>query len=159
MTDLPYRRGVGLMLFNGRGHVFVGQRNDMAGEAWQMPQGGIDDGEAPETAALRELEEEIGTNKAAIIAQSADWIRYDFPAGLAGWVRDGKYRGQMQKWFALRFTGIDADIDLNTAHPEFRAWRWAAYGDLVDLVVPFKRELYQAVVAEFAELAAELTQI
>ncbi len=121
-----------------------------------MPQGGIDDGESPETAALRELEEEIGTAKAEIIAASTDWIRYDLPPELVGKAWKGRYRGQKQKWFALRFTGTDADINIETEHPEFDAWRWVDFDRLVDLVVPFKRELYRAVVKEFHPTAKNL---
>jgi putative (di)nucleoside polyphosphate hydrolase len=155
-ATLPYRQGVGLVLFNTAGQVFAARRIDTDGLAWQMPQGGIDKGETPEQAALRELEEEIGTAKAEIIGQSQDWLTYDLPDHLVGKVWKGKYRGQKQKWFALRFTGQDADIDINTEHPEFCEWRWVAFDDLVELIVPFKRDLYRAVVAEFAPLAKSL---
>lgn len=154
--DLPYRRGVGLVLFNDQGLVFAARRIDTDQDAWQMPQGGIDDGEQPETAALRELEEEIGTAKAEIIAETKDWLTYDLPAELVGKVWKGRYRGQTQKWYALRFTGQDSDINIATKHPEFNDWRWMDLADLVDKIVPFKRDLYRAVLAEFGALAETL---
>jgi putative (di)nucleoside polyphosphate hydrolase len=153
-AGLPYRPGVGLMLLNARGQVFVAQRLDMPSAAWQMPQGGIDPGETPRQAALRELHEEIGTDKAEIVAESRDWIRYDLPADLVRKLWSGRYRGQEQKWFALRFLGTDADIDIATAEPEFSAWRWAELAELPDLIVPFKRDLYRRLIAEFAAVAA-----
>lgn len=148
-ATLPYRPCVGIALFNRDGLVFAAERIDTPG-AWQMPQGGIDKGEEPRAAALRELEEEIGTRSAEIIGESADWLTYDLPPELVGKVWKGKYRGQRQKWFALRFTGRDADIDIVTKHPEFKAWRWLALADLPDLIVPFKRAVYEAVAREFA---------
>lgn len=152
---LPYRPGVGAVLFNDRGWVFVGQRIDATGEAWQLPQGGIDAGEEPETAVLRELAEEIGTAKAVVIARSVRPLRYALPAELVGRVWHGRYGGQEQWWFALRFTGSDDDIDLNAHnHPEFSAWRWVPIGELPRLAVGFKRQLYTDLVAEFAHLAA-----
>lgn len=154
MTNLPYRPGVGLMLFNAEGRVFVGRRIDSTVEAWQMPQGGIDDGETPEQAALRELAEEIGTNDAEIIASSRDWLTYDLPAELVGKVWKGRFRGQKQKWFALRFRGSDADINIATAHPEFNAWCWAPFEQLAELIVPFKRTLYLQVMEEFRDTSA-----
>jgi putative (di)nucleoside polyphosphate hydrolase len=155
-NDLPYRRGVGLMLFNRRGQVWVGQRLDQSVENWQMPQGGIDDGETPEQAALRELAEEIGTDRAEIIATSRDWLTYDLPPDLIGVAWKGRYRGQQQKWFALRFLGEDSDINIDMPHAEFGAWRWVDFNQLVDLIVPFKRALYQQVTREFALLAEDL---
>ncbi len=152
-ADRPYRPCVGIMLLNPAGHVFVAQRIDQRVEAWQMPQGGIDEGETPAAAALRELAEEIGTDKAEILAESPDWIPYDLPEALADKVWKGRYRGQTQKWFAMRFTGTDGDIDLDTRHPEFDAWRWAAMDDLPSLIVPFKRPVYERVVATFRHLA------
>lgn len=147
-----YRPCVGLLLLNARGEVFVGRRIDTAG-AWQMPQGGIDPDEDPRAAALRELAEEIGTAKATIIAESGVWRHYDLPPALARRIWGGRFRGQAQKWFALRFTGTDADIDLNaTPHVEFDAWQWVALDRLVDLIVPFKREVYVDVVREFSPL-------
>ncbi|PWR21702.1 RNA pyrophosphohydrolase [Zavarzinia compransoris] len=154
ISALPYRPCVGIMLINPAGLVFVGQRLDNLVEAWQMPQGGIDKGEEPAEAAFRELGEETGTTKAEIIAESADWLTYDLPAELVPQVWKGRYRGQRQKWYAMRFTGTDADINIETRHPEFAAWRWAPHRDLPGLIVPFKRALYEAVVAEFAPLFA-----
>lgn len=154
-STLPYRRGVGLMLFNPQGLVFVGRRNDTV-DAWQMPQGGIDEGETPVQAALRELEEEVGTAHAEILAESPEWRQYDLPPELVGKVWKGRYRGQVQKWFALRYAGRDCDIDIRTKHAEFSDWRWVRYDQLIELIVPFKRELYSAVIAEFATLARDL---
>jgi putative (di)nucleoside polyphosphate hydrolase len=148
-NHLPYRRGVGIMLLNARGEVFVAKRIDTVSEAWQMPQGGIDDGELPAAAALRELKEEIGTDNATILAESADWYRYDLPADLVPKIWKGRYRGQEQKWYALRFNGTDTDINIATEHPEFCEWKWVAIDTLPDLIVPFKRTLYTALVAEF----------
>lgn len=147
-----YRPNVGMMLIGPDRRVFVGQRLDTRMDAWQMPQGGIDRGETPEQAALRELEEEIGTGKAELLRVSADWFAYDLPADLARTMWKGRYRGQAQKWAALRFTGVDDDIRLDTAHPEFRSWRWARASELPSLIVPFKRDVYSAVVREFADL-------
>jgi putative (di)nucleoside polyphosphate hydrolase len=156
-TNLPrdYRLGVGVMLLDKDGRVFAAKRIDTPGDAWQMPQGGIDKGEDPREAAYRELEEEIGTAKAKIIAESRDWLTYDLPPELLGQkVWGGRYRGQKQKWFAMRFTGEDSDIDLAAhKHPEFSEWRWAPMDSLVPLIVPFKRDLYRQVVAEFGHLA------
>jgi putative (di)nucleoside polyphosphate hydrolase len=153
VTPLPYRRGVGIALFNADGLVFAGERIDTPG-AWQMPQGGIDPDEEPWPAALRELGEETGTNKAEFLAETG-WLRYELPANLVGHAWKGRYRGQEQKWFAARFTGTDADIALDAHHhPEFRAWRWARLRELPDLIVPFKRALYVAVAEAFAALGA-----
>ncbi len=149
---LPYRPCVGLALFNGQGLVFAATRIDTPGDAWQMPQGGIDPGETPAAAALRELEEEIGTDKAEIVAETADWLCYDLPEHLLGRVWKGRYRGQRQKWFALRFTGSDSDIDIVTRHPEFSAWRWMPLAELPRHIVPFKRGVYEAVAREFAAI-------
>jgi putative (di)nucleoside polyphosphate hydrolase len=150
----PYRLGVGVMLFNRDGLVWVGQRTDTTG-GWQMPQGGIDKGEDPRAAALREMQEEIGTDRAEIIAESQDWYAYDLPPELlSARLWGGRYRGQKQKWFALRFLGTDADIDLNThKHPEFGEWKWAPLATLPDFIVPFKRDLYRELVKEFGYLA------
>ena len=154
IARLPYRPCVGIMLIDRRGRVFVAQRIDNPGAAWQMPQGGIDEGESPRQAALRELLEETGTDKVEILAESGNWLRYDLPAELVPRIWGGRYRGQEQKWFALRFLGTDADIDIATEEPEFRAWRWADPAELPDLIVPFKRRLYEQLVAEFGHLAA-----
>jgi putative (di)nucleoside polyphosphate hydrolase len=149
----PYRPGVGIMLFNTDGKVFVGNRIDVAGDHWQMPQGGIDDRETPEQAAWRELREEVGTEKAVLLAASAEWLSYDLPAALSRQVWQGRYRGQTQRWFAFRFTGDDRDIDLDAHDAEFEAWRWADIAELPVLAIPFKQDLYRQVVAEFAEFA------
>ena len=151
LTDEPdpaYRRNVGLMLLNGQGLAWVGRRLDTP-DAWQMPQGGIDAGETPEDAALRELEEEIGTAKAEILYATPGWLTYDLPPELATRIWKGKWRGQAQRWFALRFTGSDSDIDIQTKHPEFGAWRWVPRADLPRLIVAFKRPVYEAVVEIF----------
>ncbi|WP_439816567.1 RNA pyrophosphohydrolase [Zavarzinia sp. CC-PAN008] len=155
IDSLPYRPGVGLMLLSATDHVFVARRIDTAAEAWQMPQGGIDEGEEPAEAALRELEEEIGTAKARIIAESRSWISYDLPPALVPRVWGGRFRGQRQKWFALRFEGTDRDIDIATRHPEFNAWKWVPMDALVDVIVPFKRDIYRQVVEEFRPLLAK----
>jgi len=152
ITSLPYRPCVGIMLINQDNKVFVGQRLDQIAEAWQMPQGGIDEGESPEVAALRELKEEVGTDKAEIIAQSRDWLTYDLPADLIGKLWKGRYRGQRQKWLAMRFLGSDKDIDIATHEPEFMAWQWIEPALLPDVIVPFKRDLYVQIVAEFRHL-------
>jgi putative (di)nucleoside polyphosphate hydrolase len=152
-SDLPYRPCVGIMLFNADGKVFVGKRLDQTVESWQMPQGGIDKGETPRQAALRELKEEAGTGKAEIIAEMDDWITYDLPAHLIGIALHGKYRGQRQKWFALRFTGQESDIDLTAHEPEFSSYRWVTLEELPDLIVPFKRETYRSVIAILGQYA------
>ena len=151
IESLPYRPCVGVMLVNGAGHVFVGQRNDTEAPAWQMPQGGVDPGEAPDEAALRELREETGVTPDLVWveAETQEWIAYDLPHDLVGKVWKGKFRGQEQKWFLMRFTGEDSQIDLATEHPEFTQWRWLPVDDLVDSIVPFKREVYEQVVAAF----------
>ncbi len=152
--DLPYRPAAGIMLINGQGKVFVGQRLDSTLEAWQMPQGGLDPGEDPEAAALRELEEETGipARLVTILARSDKDLDYDLPPDLIGKLWKGRYRGQRQAWFLMRFDGIDADVNLETAHPEFRAWKWAEPSELPDMIVPFKRELYENVLRAFAHL-------
>ena len=152
-SELPYRPCVGIMLFNRDGKVFVGKRIDQTVEGWQMPQGGIDKGETPRQAALRELLEEVGTDQAEIIAEMDDWVTYDLPAHLVGVAFKGKYRGQRQKWFALRFTGQDSEIDLTAHEPEFSSFQWVSLDALPELIVPFKRETYKAVIAAFKTLA------
>jgi putative (di)nucleoside polyphosphate hydrolase len=147
-----YRRGVGIMLLNDKNRVFVGRRIDRQDQAWQMPQGGIDSGETPREAAFRELKEEVGTDDAEIVRESAGWLRYDLPADLGSGLWRGRYRGQEQKWFAMRFLGRDGDIDLTTHHPEFNAWQWVTPDRLEELIVPFKRALYHDIVAEFTPL-------
>ena len=149
--DLPYRPCVGITLINADGLVFAGRRKDNFPEAWQMPQGGIDAGETPRAAALRELWEETGVAAGLVqpIAKTHRWITYDLPPELAGKVWGGKYRGQRQKWFLYRFTGTDDQITIATAHPEFSAWRWVDADALVQGIVPFKRAVYEQVIASF----------
>ena len=142
------------MLINTRAEVFVARRNDMLSEAWQMPQGGIDEGETPRQAAMRELREETGTDAAEIVAESMKWLTYDLPPELVPKIWGGRYRGQKQKWFLMRFTGRDSDIDINTENPEFLDWKWAPLAALPDLIVPFKRRLYQDLIAEFGPVIA-----
>lgn len=145
-----YRLSVGVMLLNAAGKVFVARRIDMPTmPAWQMPQGGIDPGETPLQAARRELKEETGTDKAELLGESSGWLKYDLPADLARGVWGGRYRGQRQKWFAMRFTGTDAEIDLATEHPEFDAWKWIRPERLPEVIVPFKRQLYIDILVEF----------
>jgi len=152
-SNLPYRPCVGLMLLNASGQIFVGKRIDQTVEGWQMPQGGIDAGEEPRTAVMRELKEETGTDKAEIIGEMDDWLDYDLPAHLVGIAFHGKYRGQRQKWFALRFRGQDSDFDLHTHQPEFAEWKWVDMDALPSLIVPFKRDTYAKVIAAFRGLA------
>jgi putative (di)nucleoside polyphosphate hydrolase len=154
--DLPYRPCVGIMLLNRQGLVFVGKRIDQTVEGWQMPQGGIDEGETPREAALRELREETGTGKAEIVGEMDNWLTYDLPPHLIGVAFHGRYRGQRQKWFALRFLGEDRDIDLHTHEPEFAEWKWQALDTLPRLIVPFKRDTYAAVIAAFRNIAKPL---
>jgi putative (di)nucleoside polyphosphate hydrolase len=145
-----YRPGVGIMLLNAAGQAFVGRRIDTAEDAWQMPQGGIDPGETPAAAAWRELKEEIGTDKAELVAEARAWLCYELPREIAAAMWDGRYCGQRQKWFLMRFLGRDADIDVGDGgHPEFDAWQWVAPARLPDLIVPFKRRLYRDILAEF----------
>ena len=154
VDHLPYRPAAAVMLLNADNKVFVGQRLDNALDAWQMPQGGIDPGEAPEAAALRELQEETGIRPelVTIVARASRELFYELPDDLQKKVWKGRYRGQRQSWFLMRFLGTDADVDLRTPEPEFRAWKWAEPADLVDMIVPFKRALYRAVLDEFAPL-------
>ncbi len=156
---MPYRRNVGAALFDRRGRVFIARRADMpnaegAAGGWQLPQGGIDDHEEPRAAVLRELAEEIGTDRAEIIGEHPDWLTYDLPPELVGRALGGRYRGQTQRWFALRFLGSDRDIRLDVdPHPEFDAWRWARLAELPTLAVPFKRAIYDTLAASFARFA------
>jgi len=151
VMGLPYRPCVGVVLARPDGTVFAGQRIDTPG-AWQMPQGGIDAGEAPEGAALRELLEETGVSAdlVSIEAQTTDWVTYDLPEHLVGKLWKGRYRGQKQRWFLMRFQGDDKDISIDTAHPEFSRWQWMAPDAVIGAIVPFKRAVYQQVFAEFA---------
>lgn len=150
---LPYRPAAAIMLLNSEDKVFVAQRIDSALEAWQMPQGGLDPDEEPLAGALRELEEETGIppHLVEIIAKAPEVLLYDLPPEMMGRIWGGRYRGQAQHWFIARFLGTDADVNLETAEPEFRAWKWADASELVDLIVPFKRQLYSDVVAAFRE--------
>ena len=161
MSQLPYRDNVGAVLLNADGLVLVARRADMpnaegAAGGWQLPQGGVDPGEDLRRAVIRELAEEIGTDRAEIIAEHPEWLTYDFPPELAagGFRIARRYRGQRQRWFALRFTGSDADIRLDAdPHPEFDAWRWARLEELPALAVPFKRAIYAELARAFAGLA------
>lgn len=159
MSDLPYRRNVGAVLFSRSGRVFVARRADMPNAegpagGWQLPQGGIDEGEDPATAILRELEEEIGTRNADIIGEHPAWLTYDLPPDLLGIAWRGQYRGQRQRWFAMRFLGDDSEIRLDLdPHPEFDAWRWVSLAELPALAVPFKRAIYQTLAESFARFA------
>lgn len=158
-STLPYRPNVGAALFNAQGLVFVARRADMpnaegAAGGWQLPQGGIDDDEDPELAVLRELEEEIGTRNALVVGEHPEWLTYDLPPDLLGRMLGGRFRGQRQRWFALRFTGRDGDIRLDLdPHPEFDAWRWAALDELPGLAVAFKRPIYETLAASFRRFA------
>lgn len=148
---LPYRPCVGVMLVNPAGLVFAGQRIDSPGPAWQMPQGGIDAGEAPRAAALRELGEETGVTPdlVEVLAETPDWLTYDLPPELIGKIWGGKYRGQRQRWFLMRFLGRDDQVRIDLPHPEFERWRWIDADELVTRIVPFKRQVYDAVIAAF----------
>ncbi|KGM31819.1 RNA pyrophosphohydrolase [Inquilinus limosus] len=148
---LPYRPCVGIMLLDRDGRVFVARRRDTP-DGWQMPQGGIDPGETARQAAFRELKEEIGTDRAEFLAEAPETVRYDLPDHLVGKVWGGRYRGQEQRWVALRFLGTDGDIDIETEHPEFDAWRWSAPDRVLAEIVPFKRDVYATVLAAFSEL-------
>lgn len=154
LPDLPYRPCAGAMLVNRDGKVFVGQRIDNPGEAWQMPQGGIDEGEDPQSAALRELEEETGVSRdlVTVIGVTPEELHYDLPEELVGKLWKGKWRGQRQMWYLLRFEGQDSDINIATKHPEFSEWKWLDPDQLPDVIVPFKRKLYRDVLAQFREL-------
>ena len=151
--ELPYRPGVGVMLLNAEGKVFVGQRLDSTLEAWQMPQGGVDEGEDTHAAALRELEEETGIRPELVemITYSTEELLYDLPEDLIGKMWKGRYRGQRQIWYLARFLGSDEDVNIATPDPEFRAWKWADPQDLPALIVPFKTRLYDDVLSAFRE--------
>lgn len=147
---LPYRPCAGIMLINQRKEVFVAKRIDTKAEAWQMPQGGIDEGEDPKDAATRELFEETAVRNATIIAESKSWLKYDLPEELIGKMWKGRYRGQEQKWFLMRLEGDESEINIQTDTPEFSEWKWVEYTQLPELIVPFKRDLYQQIVEEFS---------
>jgi putative (di)nucleoside polyphosphate hydrolase len=149
--NLPFRQCVGIMMINDEKKIFVGQRIDNKYDAWQMPQGGVEAGENLEEAAFRELKEEIGTNEIKILARAKQWYSYDIPDHLITKFWEGKYRGQTQMWFLAYFKGKDGDIDLNTHEPEFKTWMWAAPKTLPDIIVPFKRKLYEDLLHEFQD--------
>lgn len=150
---LPYRPCVGIVLINREGLIFAGQRKDSPSPAWQMPQGGIDDGERPRAAALRELWEETGipAERVEVLGKTPDWLLYDLPPELLGKVWGGKFRGQKQRWYLMRYLGQDDQIDIATHHPEFSRWRWIGADQMVAEIVPFKRAVYEQVVAAFRE--------
>ncbi len=150
-SPLPYRPCIGIMLLNKNNLVFTGQRIDATSEAWQMPQGGIDEGEETIEAAFRELQEETGIprHKTNVIFQTNDWLYYDLPDHLMGKIWGGQYKGQKQLWVLMRFLGEDEDIDINTSEPEFKSWSWIKPKTLPDVIVPFKKKLYQDVLKAF----------
>jgi putative (di)nucleoside polyphosphate hydrolase len=152
-TTLPYRPAVGVMLLNREGKALVGQRLYSTLEAWQLPQGGLDDGETPEEGAYRELEEETGINRrhVEILAACPEQLYYDLPDDLVGKMWKGRWRGQCQTWFLARFTGEDSDVNIETAEPEFRAWKWAEPAELPAMIVPFKKALYEQLLKAFAD--------
>lgn len=153
IEKLPYRRNVGVMLVNAEGHAFVGQRLDSEVPAWQMPQGGIDKGESPEEAALRELEEETGVSRdlVTVEAETEGWVAYDLPHDIVPRIWKGRFKGQEQKWYLLRFHGTDDQVKIEQEHQEFSEWRWLPADELVANIVPFKRAVYEEVLAQFAD--------
>ena len=154
VSKLKYRKNVGMVLINTKGHIFAGKRIDNNTGAWQMPQGGIDEGESPEFAAFRELSEETGVHhsKTRLIGAISGWLSYDIPLELIPKLWNGQYRGQEQKWFAFEFLGTDTDINITTEEPEFSEWAWKSKKDLLSSIVPFKAEVYQKVFAELGHL-------
>jgi putative (di)nucleoside polyphosphate hydrolase len=156
IAKLPYRPCVGIMLINAQGLVFAAQRIDSPAPAWQMPQGGIDEGENPGLAALRELEEEISVTPdlVAPLSETRDWLAYDLPAEIVPRIWNGCYKGQKQRWFLMRYLGRDDQINIQTAYPEFSEWRWIAADEMLNAIVPFKREIYAQVIDEFRDWLA-----
>lgn len=156
IARLPYRPCVGVMLINAEGLIFGGQRIDSTAPAWQMPQGGIDPGEVPQAAALRELREETGIGAALVdvVAEAPDTVHYDLPADLVPHIWKGRYRGQEQRWFLMRYLGTDDQINIRTDHPEFSEWRWLYAREMLDSIVPFKRAVYAQVIGQFGEYLA-----
>lgn len=152
-----YRAGVGIMLLNPEGQIFVGRRLRGCGGGWQMPQGGVEPGEKPIDAARRELREEIGTDNAELLGEADGWLRYDLPPELLGRTWQGRWRGQRQKWFAMSYLGQDQDIQIATEHPEFSAWRWADPAELPTLIVSFKRQLYTDILQQFSAVTPSST--
>jgi putative (di)nucleoside polyphosphate hydrolase len=149
--DLPYRLGVGMMLINDQNQVLLGKRIDTKMDKWQMPQGGLDEGETPRMAVFREMKEEIGTNNGTIIAEAKMWYCYDIPKWMIPRLWNGQYKGQKQKWFLIKFTGNDSDIHIDTEHQEFKEWKWCAIEEIIDIIIPFKKKLYKAVLKEFEQ--------
>ena len=156
LAKLPYRPSVGLMILNSKFEIFVGRRIDSKSEAWQMPQGGIDEGETPEKAAIREMKEEVGTDNAKIISKTKQWYKYDLPNYLISKLWNGRYRGQRQKWFLLQFLGEDNEININYENAEFTDWKWVKIEELTNIIVPFKKNLYISVIEEFRDILLTL---
>ena len=156
---LPYRQCAGIVLFNYTGMVLVGKRIDQITEAWQMPQGGIDENEEPLEAALRELEEEINTANVEILAESKNWHKYDLPKNLRGKLWKGRYRGQNQKWFAMKYLGDDKQIQPQSVKkPEFNDWKWIDIEDLPRVAIKFKQDIYRSISVEFFEISKSLKE-
>jgi putative (di)nucleoside polyphosphate hydrolase len=160
--DSAYRLGVGVMILNQKNKIFIAKRADLAHSVdqalvWQMPQGGVDYGEDPYLAALREMKEEIGTNDVTLLAETKDWAYYDLPEELAGKLWNGRFVGQKQKWYLFRYDGYDKDINIHTPHPEFCEWKWASPSEVLDLIVAFKRDLYYYLVHEFRDYLGDRT--
>ncbi len=150
ISQKPYRPCVGLLVINGKGLVFAGKRLDSSSSAWQMPQGGIENGETILEAGLREMKEEIGTNNVQFIGEMKEWLNYDLPKKLVNRLWGGKFRGQTQKWLAYKFLGEDKEININTKNPEFSDWKWVSTLELIKLAIPFKKEIYEKVFKEYS---------
>ena len=149
---LKYRKCVGMMIINKEKKILVGRRIDHPSGFWQMPQGGIENGESPRNAGLREMKEEIGSNNVKLIGEIDNWLNYDIPQKLSSKLWNGKYRGQTQKWLAFRFLGNDEEINIDTEDPEFKEWKWEEHKNLVNLAVPFKKDIYKKIINEFSHL-------